>query len=147
MCIGVSPDFPRRADRSLAIVAPGGCPPIPSGASAIGIGLVEARKNQGPARRVEQNNSVGGSIMRKSLNVALGIAVAAGLALANQPGRAQQPYGPNDAPNPYKFNYGWAKLPDSRKWGAAVGVDMDRDGKSVWVFDRCESATDCSKSK
>jgi hypothetical protein len=27
-----------------------------------------------------------------------------------------------------------------------VCLDIDRDGKSVWAFDRCESATDCSKS-
>ena len=29
---------------------------------------------------------------------------------------------------------------------AAVGVDIDRDGKSVWVFDRCATADDCSAS-
>jgi DNA-binding beta-propeller fold protein YncE len=79
---------------------------------------------------------------------ALGGAIVAALALAPQRGCAQtQTYGPNDAPTPYKFDYGWAKLPDGRKWGAAVGVAIDRDGKSVWVFDRCETATDCMKSK
>src|SRR6185503_6262406 len=31
-------------------------------------------------------------------------------------------------------------------WGAAVGVEIDRDGKSVWVFDRCATADDCSAS-
>src|SRR5260370_22986479 len=88
---------------------------------------------------------------------ALGAAVVAAVALWAGEGNAQAPntqaanapagYGPNDATNPYKLDYGWAKLPDGRKWGAAVGVAMDRDGKSVWVFDRCETATDCSKSK
>jgi sugar lactone lactonase YvrE len=73
-------------------------------------------------------------------------AVIAGVALPAMSASAQQPYGPNDAPNLYKFNYGWAQLPDRRKFGAVVGVDIDRDGKSVWAFDRCESATDCSKS-
>ena len=43
---------------------------------------------------------------------------------------------PNAAPNPYHVDEGWAKLPQGRKWGAAIGVDIDRDGKSVWVFDR-----------
>ena len=81
----------------------------------------------------------------KALQFALGAAVVAAFALSTQPSYAQQPYGPNDAPNLYKFNYGWAKLPDRRKFGAVVGVDIDRDGKSVWAFDRCESATDCSK--
>jgi sugar lactone lactonase YvrE len=37
---------------------------------------------------------------------------------------------------------GWAKLPAGRKWGGVSGIDIDRDGKSVWVFDRCESPDD-----
>src|SRR5262249_39693 len=82
-----------------------------------------------------------------TLKYALGAAVIAAFAMASVSAQAQQPYGPNDAPNLYKFNYGWAKLPDRRKFGAVVGLDMDRDGKSLWAFDRCESATDCSKSK
>ena len=53
---------------------------------------------------------------------------------------------PNAAPNPYREDVGWAKLPAGRKWGAAIGVDIDRDGKSVWVFDRCATADDCSGS-
>jgi len=89
------------------------------------------------------------SIMRhgRAVTVALGVAVVAAFALSTQQGYTQSGYGPNDAPNPYRFDYGWAKLPDGRKWGAAVGVATDRDGKSVWAFDRCETATDCSKSK
>src|SRR5438105_13140598 len=53
---------------------------------------------------------------------------------------------PNAAPNPYHVDEGWAKLPQGRKWGAAIGVDIDRDGKSVWVFDRCGTPDDCSGS-
>ncbi len=83
----------------------------------------------------------------RAVTVALGVAVVAAFALSGEKGYTQSGYGPNDAPNPYKFDYGWAKLPDGRKWGAAVGVAIDRDGKSVWAFDRCETATDCSKSK
>src|SRR5262244_3218046 len=83
----------------------------------------------------------------RAVTVALGVAVVTAFALSAQKSYAQQIYGPNDAPNPYKFDYGWAKLPDGRKWGAAVGVAMDRDGKSVWTFDRCATADDCSKSK
>jgi len=52
---------------------------------------------------------------------------------------------PNSAPNPYKVEEGWAKLPDGRKMGAPIGVEVDRDGKSVWVFDRC-GANNCGKS-
>jgi DNA-binding beta-propeller fold protein YncE len=80
------------------------------------------------------------------MTCALGAAAVAVFAMAPQESYAQAGYGPNDAPNPYKFDYGWAKLPKGRTWGAAVSVAIDRDGKSVWVFDRCETATDCSKS-
>jgi sugar lactone lactonase YvrE len=83
----------------------------------------------------------------RAMACALGVAIAATIAVTPEPGFTETVYGANDAPNPYKYDYGWAKLPDGRKWGAAVGVAIDRDGKSVWVFDRCESATDCSKSK
>ena len=43
----------------------------------------------------------------------------------------------NDAPNPYKTIEGWAKLPEGRKWGSTSAVDIDKDGKSVWVGERC----------
>jgi DNA-binding beta-propeller fold protein YncE len=32
---------------------------------------------------------------------------------------------------------GWAKLPEGRKMGSTSAVDIDRDGKSVWVAERC----------
>jgi sugar lactone lactonase YvrE len=84
---------------------------------------------------------------KTALKYALGVAIVAAFALSANRGSTQvQPYGPNNAPNLYKFTYGWAQLPDRRKFGAVVGVDIDRDGKSVWAYDRCESATDCSKS-
>src|SRR6516165_11566761 len=96
-----------------------------------------------------KDTAVEESIMwhRRAVIIALGVAVAAAFALTAERSYTQTTYGPNDAPNPYRFDYGWAKLPGGRKWGAAVGVAIDRDGKSVWVFDRCETATDCSKSK
>ena len=53
---------------------------------------------------------------------------------------------PNAAPNPYRVDEGWAKLAPGRTWGAAIGIAIARDGKSVWVFDRCATASDCSGS-
>src|SRR3984957_11629906 len=44
---------------------------------------------------------------------------------------------PNSQPNPYKTIEGWAKLPEGRKWGSTSAVDIDRDGKSIWVAERC----------
>src|SRR5580698_5687586 len=48
---------------------------------------------------------------------------------------------PNSAPNPYRVVEHWAKLPEGRTWGMAIGVDIDRDGSSLWVFDRCGGKT------
>ncbi len=51
----------------------------------------------------------------------------------------------NDAPNPYKTVVGWAKLPEGRTWGSTSAVDIDKDGKSIWVAERC-GANSCTGS-
>jgi sugar lactone lactonase YvrE len=45
----------------------------------------------------------------------------------------------NDYPNPYRTVEGWAKLPEGRTWGSTSSVDIDKDGVSVWVGERCGS--------
>lgn len=41
-------------------------------------------------------------------------------------------------PNPYQAGSDdWAKLPEGRKWGAPSKVAIDKDGKSLWVAERC----------
>jgi sugar lactone lactonase YvrE len=71
--------------------------------------------------------------------------MAAGLALvaASLP-HAQSAQAPapqvaptNDAPNPYATVEGWAKLPAGREWGSTSAVDVARDGRSIWVAERC----------
>jgi len=48
---------------------------------------------------------------------------------------------PNSAPNPYRLDDGWAKHPMGRNFGSTIGIHPDKDGKSVWVFDRCGGNT------
>jgi len=43
----------------------------------------------------------------------------------------------NDLPNPYRTVENWAKMPEGRTWGATSAVDVDPDGKSIWVAERC----------
>jgi sugar lactone lactonase YvrE len=51
---------------------------------------------------------------------------------------AQTPMAPvNEAPNPYQTIEGFAKLPDGRTWGSTSAVDIDKDGKTIWVAERC----------
>jgi streptogramin lyase len=73
---------------------------------------------------------------------AAGIAILAGAtAFAFMSGHktsAQAMVSPtNDAPNPYQRVEGWAKLPEGRTWGSTSAVDVDKDGKSIWVAERC----------
>lgn len=39
--------------------------------------------------------------------------------------------------NPYTAVDNWAQMPAGRSWGATSAVDIDRDGTSVWVAERC----------
>jgi DNA-binding beta-propeller fold protein YncE len=43
----------------------------------------------------------------------------------------------NDLPNPYQTIEGWAKMPEGRTWGSTSAVSIDKDGRSIWVFERC----------
>src|SRR5260221_3322693 len=52
----------------------------------------------------------------------------------------------NDAPNPYQRIEGWAKLPEGRTWGSTSAVDVDKDGKSIWVAERCGPHTPSGNS-
>jgi streptogramin lyase len=43
----------------------------------------------------------------------------------------------NTQPNPYQTIEGWAKLPAGRTWGSTSAVEIDPDGTSIWVAERC----------
>jgi hypothetical protein len=43
----------------------------------------------------------------------------------------------NTAPNPYATVSNFFQLPAGRTWGATSAVEVDRDGKSVWIAERC----------
>jgi DNA-binding beta-propeller fold protein YncE len=64
------------------------------------------------------------------------LALAVALASAAQQG---------SPPNPYQTIEGWAKMPAGRTWGATSAVDIDKDGKSIWVAERC-GANSCLNS-
>jgi streptogramin lyase len=43
--------------------------------------------------------------------------------------------------NPYRTVEGWARMPAGRTWGSTSAVDIDRDGRSIWVAERCGANT------
>ena len=53
-------------------------------------------------------------------------------------GYTQSALGPtNAAPNPYQTIEHFFKLADGRTWGSTSAVEVDRDGHSIWVGERC----------
>jgi NHL repeat-containing protein len=51
---------------------------------------------------------------------------------------AQRGAGPtNDLPNPYQSIENAFTLPDGRTWGSTSAVEIGKDGRSVWVAERC----------
>ena len=75
-----------------------------------------------------------------------GIAVVAAITVSAAPALAQTNPDPNSAPNPYRLDEGWAKQPMGRGFGSTIGLNVDRDGKSMWIYDRCGGNT-CENSK
>lgn len=66
------------------------------------------------------------------------VALSAGAGLIAQ--SSQTPT--NEAPNPYTTVENHFKLPDGRTWGSTSAVEIDKDGKTIWVGERC-SANSC----
>jgi DNA-binding beta-propeller fold protein YncE len=64
------------------------------------------------------------------------VALLAMLAIASA-GHAQTGAPTNSLPNPYRSVENWAKMPEGRTWGSTSGVDVDPDGTSIWVAERC----------
>jgi sugar lactone lactonase YvrE len=79
--------------------------------------------------------------MRRSLRTAF-TAVAVSAATA---GAQSGPKPVNDLPNPYRTIEGWARMPEGRTWGSTSAVEIDKDGKSIWVAERC-GANSCAGS-
>ena len=65
-------------------------------------------------------------------SLVLGALLASPLALAQAD---MEPV--NDLPNPYITQSGYFKMPGGRAWGSSSTVDIDIDGESVWIAERC----------
>ena len=76
---------------------------------------------------------------KTTFNPALSILAAAVLMLG------ASAYAGNHAPNPYRTIEGWGKLPDGRVWGAISAIYPAKDGKHIWLAERC-GANSCVDS-
>src|SRR5215471_15040712 len=43
----------------------------------------------------------------------------------------------NNLPNPYRTIASYFQLPTGREWGSTSAVEIDKDGRSIWVAERC----------
>lgn len=43
----------------------------------------------------------------------------------------------NNLPNPYQTIENYFKMPAGRTWGSTSAVEIDKDGHSIWVAERC----------
>jgi sugar lactone lactonase YvrE len=80
----------------------------------------------------------------RTLYSAIRLCVFVSLGLGVSYGQAVQPT--NSLPNPYQTVADWAKLPEGRTWGSTSAVEIDKDGKTIWVAERC-GANSCQDSK
>jgi sugar lactone lactonase YvrE len=78
---------------------------------------------------------------------AVALAVMAAVIVAGTEAYTQVNAPTNSAPNPYRAVESWAKMPEGRTWGSTSGVDIDRDGTSVWVAERCGAFAPPSQMK
>jgi DNA-binding beta-propeller fold protein YncE len=74
----------------------------------------------------------------RTIACTLGLAAIAAFAIGARALQAQNGPGPNAAPNPYHVADFQIQMPEGRKLGAPIGVEIDgSDGKTLWVFERC----------
>lgn len=52
----------------------------------------------------------------------------------------------NHLPNPYETVRNFGSLPSGRKWGSVSALQVDRDGRHIWVAERC-GTNSCAGSK
>jgi streptogramin lyase len=84
--------------------------------------------------------------MRYGKTLTLAFSAAILVAVGRGADTAAQDVAPtNSLPNPYETVEGWAKMPDGRTWGSTSAVDIDKDGKTIWVAERC-GANACAGS-
>jgi streptogramin lyase len=52
----------------------------------------------------------------------------------------------NDLPNPYRTIEQHFKMPEGRTWGSTSAIEIDKDGRGIWIAERC-GANSCLNSK
>jgi DNA-binding beta-propeller fold protein YncE len=71
------------------------------------------------------------------------LAVGTGLLMSGAGATLQVAPPTDDLPNPYRTIENHFQLPEGRAWGAISAVEIARDGRSIWVAERCGGNSEC----
>ena len=84
----------------------------------------------------------------KKRGLSLLAAVVSSIAFSSWHGEVRALAPADELPNPYRMIENYFKLPEGRKFGSVAAIDVDRDGRSIWVFERCggNGGTPCADS-
>lgn len=77
------------------------------------------------------------NVRKKSLVLAFGAAAIATTTIGLMADGTAPIPAVNDVPNPYTMVSDYFKLPAGRTWGSTSSIDVDKDGKSIWIAERC----------
>ncbi len=87
-------------------------------------------------------------LLRRALACAV-LAGVSGLAMAQGGARGPEEHAAvppvNNLPNPYETVRNWSNPPAGRTWGSIGAINIDIDGRHVWIGDRC-GANSCAGS-
>jgi len=79
-------------------------------------------------------------VVRQGLG-ATGLLLLIAIAAVGAQAPADAPKPTNDLPNPFETVEHYFKMPEGRTWGSTSAVEVDKDGKSIWVGERCGANT------
>ncbi len=77
------------------------------------------------------------ALVTSALAALLTAALAPSLTASARPAAQADASPTNNLPNPYRTVANYFKLPDGREWGSTSAVEIDKDGRSIWVGERC----------
>src|SRR5206468_606436 len=84
---------------------------------------------------IEVHEEVGHDLQVVPQEAAMRLVYLSALALLLVPQATVAPT--NDLPNPFQGGQNIFMLPEGRTWGSTSAVDIDKDGRSIWVGERC----------
>ena len=80
--------------------------------------------------------------LARPVRLTLALVTFAAIVVAEGSARSQADMEPvNDRPNPYETVEDYLQVPPGREWGAMPAMDLDPDGTSIWVTERCGANT------